>query len=52
MEMKDFARYLNYDSFDKMLHHIRQISVERTNETELSVKIYPEGRNQQGKKTA
>jgi hypothetical protein len=26
MEMKDFARYLKYESFDKALHHIRQIS--------------------------
>lgn len=43
MEMKDFARYLKYESFDKALHHIRQISSERTTEAELSVKIYPEG---------
>ena len=41
MEMKNFARYLKYESFDKALHHIRQISSERTKETELSVKIYP-----------
>lgn len=30
MKMKDFARYLKYESFDKALHHIRQISSERT----------------------
>ncbi len=47
MEMKDFARYLKYESFDKALHHIRQISSERTKETELSVKIKPEGQNRQ-----
>ncbi len=52
MEMKDFARYLKYDSFDKALHHIRKISSERTTETELSVKRYPEGKNRQKKKTA
>jgi hypothetical protein len=40
MEMKDFAKYLKYESFDKALHHIRQISSERTTEAELSVKIY------------
>jgi hypothetical protein len=39
MKMKDFARYLKYESFDKALHHIRQISSERTSEAELSVKI-------------
>lgn len=52
MEMKNFARYLKYESFDKALHHIRQISSERTTETELSVKIYPEGQNRQERKTA
>jgi hypothetical protein len=40
MKMKDFARYLKYESFDKALHHIRQISSERTTETELSVKRF------------
>ena len=39
MKMKDFARYLKYESFDKALHHIRQISSERTSETELAVKM-------------
>jgi hypothetical protein len=52
MEMKDFARYLKYETFDKALHHIRQISAERTAETELSVKIYPEGQDQQVRRTA
>ena len=52
MEMKDFAKYLKYESFEKALHHIRQISLERTKETELSVKIYPEEQNRQERKTA
>jgi hypothetical protein len=52
MEMKNFARYLKYESFDKALHHIRQISSERTTEAELSAKIYPEKKNRQKKKTA
>lgn len=52
MKIKDFARYLKYESFDKALHHIRQISSERTSETELAVKIYPRGQNRQEKKSA
>ncbi len=42
MDMKDFAKYLKYESFDEALHDIRRISSERTDETERSVKVYPE----------
>lgn len=52
MEMKDFAKYLKYKSFDKALHHIRQISSERTTEAELSVKIYQEEQDRRKKKSA
>jgi hypothetical protein len=43
MEIKNFARYLKYESFDKALHHIRQISSERTTEAEstFTPNIFP-----------
>ncbi len=52
MDMKDFAKYLKYKSFDKALHHIRRISSERTAETERLVKVYQERQDQQERKTA
>jgi hypothetical protein len=43
MNMKDFAQYLQYQSFDKELHKIRRLSLERinTNETSLTLPTFP-----------
>jgi hypothetical protein len=38
MNMKDFAKYLTYTSFDEALHHIRRMSLERIIESETSIK--------------
>jgi hypothetical protein len=52
MDMKDFANYLNYKSFDEALHHIGQISSERIMDIELPVKVFQQGKNQKERKTA
>jgi hypothetical protein len=51
MDMKNFAQYLQYKSFDKELHKIRRLSLERTNANETSI-ILPTIPNQELKKAA
>jgi len=31
MDMEDFSKYLKYKSFNEAVHHVRRISMERTN---------------------
>lgn len=51
MDMKDFAKYLTYKSFDEALHHIRKVSAERITDVESSVKVFQQGKNQKERKT-
>ncbi len=52
MEMKDFAKYLKYKSFDKAVHYIRRISMERTADSESTGRIIQQGDNRQEKRVA
>jgi hypothetical protein len=51
MNMKDFAQYLQHKSFDKELHKIRKLSLERINANETSITV-PTLPNRELKKAA
>ena len=38
--MKVFAKYLEYESFEASLHHVRRISMEKIAENESLTKTY------------
>ncbi len=50
MDMKDFSKYLKYESFDEAVHHIKRISLERTADREAEEKIIQQEDTRQEKK--
>lgn len=40
MDMKAFAKYLEYESFEASLHHVRRISMERIAENESLARTF------------
>ena len=52
MDMKDFAKYLKYTSFDEALHKIRRISLERILASESSIREVQPSKEAQAKQTA
>lgn len=40
MDMKEFAKYLEYESFEASLHHVRRISMDRIAENESLARTF------------
>jgi len=52
MNMKDFAKYLTYTSFQEALHKVRRVSLERILASESLIETIQRPKDPQAKKIA